>query len=73
MIVLNWIILLIEKLCYLKDLDNGLFEPYVLKGTRTVLRRVRGSNASILSDKWVRMVLKKRGVIIQSYLTPDGL
>ena len=27
-----------KRKCYLKDLDNGLFEPYVLKGTRAVLR-----------------------------------
>ena len=40
----------IVRFYWLNDLDKGLFEPYVLKGTRTVLRRVRGSNASILSD-----------------------
>ena len=30
--------------------DKGLFEPYVLKGTRTVLERVRMSNHPILSN-----------------------
>ena len=30
--------------------DKGLFEPYVLKETRTVLERVRMSNHPILSN-----------------------
>ena len=57
--VINLNTLKIDRLCCLIDLDNGLFEPYVLKGTRTVLLRVRGSNVSILSDKGIRWVLRR--------------
>ena len=57
--VINLNTLKIDRLCCLIDLDNGLFEPYVLKGTRTVLLRVRGSNVSILSDKGTRWVLRR--------------
>ena len=59
----------IDRLCCLNDLDNGLFEPYVLKGTRTVLLRVRGSNASILSDKDTRWVLRRGGMSNHSDLS----
>ena len=33
--------------------DKGLFEPYVLKGTRTVLVRVQGRNPLFLSSYYI--------------------
>ena len=59
MMLVNLNTLKIVRFYRLNDLDKGLFEPYVLKGTRTVLWRVRGSNASILSDKASRTVLRR--------------
>ena len=42
---------LYKKTIYFKYFsDKGLFEPYVSKGTRTVLERVRMSNHPILSN-----------------------
>lgn len=68
--MINLNTLKIDRLCCPVDLDNGLFEQYVLKGTCTVLLRVRGSNASILSDKVTRWVLRRGRVSNHSDL-PD--
>ena len=50
MIVIKKSILSLESLNSIFLLDESLLEPYVLKETRTVLRRERRSNPPDLSD-----------------------
>ena len=51
MIVANAIILKTVKSYYHADSDKGLYEPNVVKATRSVLRRVQERNLLFLSDK----------------------
>ena len=41
------------------DSDKGLYEPNVVKATRSVLRRVQGRNLLFLSDKGTCMVPRR--------------
>ena len=59
MIVANVIILKTVKGYYHADSDKGLYEPNVVKATRSVLRRVRGRNPLFLSDKGISTVLRR--------------
>ena len=53
----------LESLNFHFLLDESLLEPYVLKGTRTVLRRGKESNFSPLSDVHVKCRVSGTGHI----------
>ena len=59
MIVANVIILKTVKGYYHADSDKGLYEPNVVKATRSVLRRVQERNLLFLSDKKRRTVPRR--------------
>lgn len=56
MIELKLIISKIGRIITIFELDESLLEPCEVQASRTVLRRVWGSNSPLLSDKdWIRV------------------
>ena len=57
MIELKLIILIIERIITIFELDESLLEQCEVKASRTVLRRVWGSNSSLLSDSTIKILI----------------